>query len=68
MKEAQFLSIIADETTDVSNHCQLVIVFRYERNGKAVERFWCFKSSCSTADGLTEEILREIKPHLTENS
>lgn len=36
---AQFVSIIVDETTDISNIFQLVIVFRYEIKGQPVERF-----------------------------
>ena len=40
---AKFVSVIADETTDISSTCQLVVVFRYVLNGlQPVERFWQF--------------------------
>ncbi|GBL86441.1 Zinc finger MYM-type protein 1 [Araneus ventricosus] len=43
ISEASFVSVIADETTDVSSICQLAIVFRYVlSNGQPVERFWGF--------------------------
>jgi len=45
IKEADFISVIADETSDVSSQYQLVIVFRYLlSSGKPVERFWTFKN------------------------
>lgn len=40
---ASFVSVIADETTDISASFQLVVVFRYVLpNGQPVERFWHF--------------------------
>ncbi|KAF0702099.1 zinc finger MYM-type protein 1-like, partial [Aphis craccivora] len=43
INEADFISIIADETTDVSNFFQMSIVFRYVlTDGSPVERFWGF--------------------------
>lgn len=43
IKTASFVSLIADETTDVSALFQLVIVFRYILpDGRPVERFWEF--------------------------
>ncbi|GBM43161.1 hypothetical protein AVEN_128486-1 [Araneus ventricosus] len=37
------IGIIADETTDASSICQLVVVFRYVLSkGQPVERFWGF--------------------------
>ena len=40
IEEAEFVSILADETTDISEKFQLVIVLRYcNKEGKAVERF-----------------------------
>jgi hypothetical protein len=30
LNEAQFVALMADETTDVSEHLQVVIVYRYE--------------------------------------
>jgi len=46
INEADFISIIADETTDVSNFFQMSIVFRYVlTDGSPVERFWSFFNS-----------------------
>ncbi|GBM89092.1 Zinc finger MYM-type protein 1 [Araneus ventricosus] len=43
ISKASFVSVIADETTDVSSISQLVVVFRYVlSNGQPVERFWRF--------------------------
>lgn len=40
---SSFVSIISDETTDISNIFQMVIVYRYTlANGTPVERFWSF--------------------------
>jgi hypothetical protein len=40
LNEAQFVALMADETTDVSEHFQVVIVYRYEMNGSVHQRFW----------------------------
>ncbi|GBO29569.1 hypothetical protein AVEN_132743-1 [Araneus ventricosus] len=43
ISKASFVSVIADETTNVSSISQLVVVFRYVlSNGQPVERFWGF--------------------------
>ncbi|GBN64949.1 hypothetical protein AVEN_135904-1 [Araneus ventricosus] len=43
ISKASFVSVIADETTDVSSISQLVVVFRYIlSNGQPVEKFWEF--------------------------
>lgn len=40
---SSFVFIISDETTDISNIFQMVIVYRYTlANGTPVERFWSF--------------------------
>ncbi|KAK4879423.1 hypothetical protein RN001_007569 [Aquatica leii] len=40
---SKFVSIISDETSDISNTYQMVAVFRYTlTNGTPVERFWSF--------------------------
>ena len=51
--QADFLAVIADDTTDVSNHLQNVVVFRYIVSGKVVERFW---SLCDLIQGNAENI------------
>jgi hypothetical protein len=53
MTETEFVAVMADETTDISNQLQLVIVYRYEVNGNVCERFWGFFNP----DGhITEDI------------
>ena len=46
LKEISFsdsISVITDETTDVSSKCQIAIILRYVlKNGKPVESFWTF--------------------------
>ena len=37
-----YLAVMCDETTDVFDKSQIVIVFRHEKNGEPVERFWVF--------------------------
>lgn len=62
---ADFVSVIADETSDVSSKYQLVVVLRYVLlNGKPVERFWTFTNP-SGHDALSlanciKEILAQI--------
>ena len=43
IKKANFIAVIADETTDVANEFQLVIILRYIASNKPVERFGNFK-------------------------
>ncbi|KAL4098227.1 hypothetical protein QTP88_022871 [Uroleucon formosanum] len=43
IKQAEYISVMADETTDVSAQFQLSIIFRYLlSDGTPVERFWGF--------------------------
>ncbi|GBN96302.1 hypothetical protein AVEN_89376-1 [Araneus ventricosus] len=43
ISKASFVSVTADETTDVSSISQLVVVFRYVlSNGQPIEKFWEF--------------------------
>ena len=37
--ESNYLAVMCDDTTDVSEKTQMVIVFRYEIKGKIFERF-----------------------------
>lgn len=39
---ADFLAVMADETTDVSSQFQLSVILRYVKNGNPIERFWGF--------------------------
>ena len=47
------MAVIADDKTDVSNHLQNVVVFRYIVSGTVVERFWSF---CNLPQGNAENI------------
>lgn len=70
MKQADYVAIMADETTDVSEQTQLVLVFRYEKNGVPYERFWGFiNPEGQNADAISTCILEVTnklfgdKPH-----
>nr|CAI5864570.1 unnamed protein product [Callosobruchus analis] len=68
IRTASYISIIADETMDVSAKSQMVVVFRYIKNGDPVERFWTYLEPQNlTAESLTADILRILDPIL-ENS
>lgn len=65
LKELQttnFISIQADETTDVSCQSQMSLIFRYILDNKIEERFIGFfdVSKNKTAAGLSEVILNEL--------
>ncbi len=43
VKSAKYYSIIVDEVTDVANHEELSLVFRYVLNGEVREKYlWTF--------------------------
>lgn len=64
IKDAKFVSVLVDETTDVSNTAQLSLVLRYIYNGQTKERFVGFSdvSENRTASGISEI----IRQYLTE--
>ena len=56
------LAVMCDETTDIFDKSQMVIVFRYEKNGEPVERFWGFFQPTSlTAQSLASILLEELQ-------
>lgn len=62
---ADFISVIADKATDVSNKFHLVVVLRYIlSNGKPVERFWKFCKPLGhdalSLSGNIKEVLAEV--------
>ena len=62
VQEASFVSIQADDTTDVSCVTQSVLILRYMKNKKIVERFHGFLQPLeTTAAGLSDMILIEIE-------
>jgi hypothetical protein len=42
LNETKFVALMADETSNVSEHLQMVIVYRYEMDGNVHERFGGF--------------------------
>ena len=60
--EADYISILADETVDVASRSQLVFVVRYELKGKIFERFLGFINPTDhTADCISSIILNELE-------
>ena len=57
IEQADFVAVVADDTTDVLNHLQNVVVFRYIVSGKVVERFWTF---CDLPQGNAENISTNV--------
>lgn len=66
---ADFVSIIADETTDISTQFQLSTIIRYVlKNGKPVERFWSFVNPVGhDAVSLTSSIKNVLIETIGEN-
>ena len=63
IENASFLAVMLDETTDIFDKSQVVIVFRYEVEGKLVERFWGFFNPVNQmAATLSCLLLDELKP------
>lgn len=68
VKSSNFVALEADETTDSSNHQQLLIIIRYTYNGKVCERYWKFaKPEGYTADEIANVIIEELKHLITDN-
>ena len=67
--KADFVSIQADETTDVACKCQLVPILRNVVNGKIMERFLGFQEAkIKNAATITELLKKQIEPYnLSEN-
>ena len=63
VQAAEFIAVMTDETTDISDKSQVVITFRYMKNGMPVERFWGF---FNPVDLLSETLFNllndEVKP------
>ena len=61
IKVSDFLAIQCDETTDISNQCQMVLIVRYIYKESIYERFWTFvKIADRSAKGLAECIENEL--------
>ena len=59
---SDFLAIMSVETTDMQDKTQMVVVFRYEIDGKLVERFWSFYNPPNlTAEALSAILLQELQ-------
>jgi len=68
IQQSEFISIIFDETTDISNIFQLVSILRYEVQGRVVERFWGFENPNEhNAEALSHTIFGLIDPLLEKS-
>lgn len=64
VKNATFLSVQADEATDISNASQFVIIFRFVKDKELVERFVSFvKIEDRSAVGLTNTLCQLLQPY-----
>lgn len=62
IKEASYVAIEADETTDFSNIQQLVIIIRYVFRNKIYERFWGFKNPDGhSSENIAQSLLEELE-------
>ncbi|PNF31520.1 hypothetical protein B7P43_G00803 [Cryptotermes secundus] len=60
-RKASFVAVMADDTTDVSEHTQMVLVLRYVLNGEIFERFLgFFIPENQTADVISKRILEQL--------
>ena len=67
--ESDYLAVMCDDTTDVSEKPQMVIVFRFEIKGKNFERFWSFfNPQNQTAKELPDILLRQLRPIIGNHS
>jgi hypothetical protein len=56
-----FLLVMSDDTTDVSEKTQEVVFFRCENGGTVHERFWGFYNpSSQDAEGLSQYVLEQL--------
>lgn len=63
VKNAEYLSVIVDESHDISCKSQLIVILRYLINGKPVERFWnIMYPEAYDAETISQCILNEIEP------
>ncbi|KAE9522185.1 hypothetical protein AGLY_017445 [Aphis glycines] len=68
IQQSEFIYIIVDETTDISNIFQLVLILRYEVQGRPVERFWSFANpNGHNAEALSQTIFGLIDPLLEKS-
>lgn len=62
INKADYVAVMADETTDCATLSQLVLLIRYELSGQIHERFMGFLAiKDHTAEGISGEILKELK-------
>ncbi|KAM4567259.1 zinc finger MYM-type protein 1-like isoform 2-T3 [Odontesthes bonariensis] len=68
VRNANFVAFQADETTDISTHCQLVLVLRYiDANNEIQERFMEFiKIQNASTDTISSVLLERLHTILPE--
>ena len=62
IKYSEFLAVMIDETTDISEKSKLVITFRYVKKDKPVERFVFFNPVDLTEETLASLVEAELTP------
>ena len=68
IRKASFVAVMDDDTTDVSEHTQMVIVLQYVLNGEIFERSGGFFTlENQSADGISKRILEQLDINLQEN-
>ena len=70
IEESEYISLMADETSDIADMFQLVIVLRYcNAEGNPVERFWgFFNPSGQNAESIAACIISELEKILTDKN
>lgn len=69
IRKSSFVAVMADDTTDISEHTQMVIVLRYVLNEEIFERFWgFFTPDDQTANGISKCILDQLEIILEGNT
>ena len=69
ISKSDFLAIMTDETMNMQDKSQMVIVLCYEINGKVVERFWgYFNPPNLTAAALSSILLDQLKLLIGDHS
>lgn len=66
--QANYVCVMADETTDVATTTQLVIIYRYVIGTEVKERFWgFFKPESVDAAGISSILLEELDKVMPKN-
>ena len=68
ISDTDFVAVMCDETTDVHEKSQMVIVLRYVLHGKPVERFWGFFNPDSlSAESIFSVLSQQLDELIKDN-